>query len=169
MRPFKYSSRWKTDPRAAYIPGAAFASIFLIVCLIVGPAWSFEVIDTNDRTLSTAETQALTSSYPTHKASPTVVDSCLPLLKSIHHTSSTSAMDRNQRSAGKAAALGLVLGVRFALSPPAKAKPSAIQPRLGVWHISGATEDRSALAVSAYRQCQKEQALKAINEFRWAR
>ncbi len=168
MKTFNYSSKWKTDPRAAYIPGAVFASFLFVMFVFSSPAWSFEVSqDLNG--VSAAQKQALTSSSPSQSPSPVLADPCLPLLKSVHYDSSPSAMDRNQRSAGKAAALGLVLGVRFALSPPEKAKP-ANKPRLKVWQTSGASAgDRSALAVTAYRHCQKEQALKAISEFRWAR
>lgn len=112
---------WKTDPRAAYIPGAVLVSLILLLCLTVGPAWSFETFDgVQDQTVFDDSKQALTTSYPSQPSSPTMVDSCLPLLKSIHHTSPVPAMDRNQRSAGKAAAAGLIQGVRFALSPPQK-------------------------------------------------
>ncbi len=167
MKNFNYSNKWKTDPRTAYIPGVVLVSFIFILCIAVGPAWSFETIENHDGQALSAEQQALTS---THPSSPTVVDPCLPLLKSIHHISPTSSMDRNQRSAGKAAALGLVLGVRFALSPPAKTKSYADRPRLDLWQPVGVSAgDRSALAVTAYRQCQKDQALKAISEFRWAR
>ena len=165
MKNFKYSNKWKTDSRVVYLPGALLASFVLILCVVAHPAWSFESVDYSAQ--PHAQQQALTS---THPSSPTVVDLCLPLLKSIHHTSSTSSMDRNQRSAGKAAAVGLVLGVRFALSPPKKVKSYADRPRLDLWQPAGVSAgDRSALAVTAYRQCQKEQALKAISEFRWAR
>jgi len=167
MKNYRYSNKWKTDPRAAYIPGAVFTSFLIIFCLFAGPVWSFEASqDGYDQSVS----RTLTSSHPSQPPSPTVVDSCLPLLKSIHHISPPSAMDRNQRSAGKVAALGLVLGVRFALAPPTKTKSVAEKPRLDVWQTNGVRADnRSALAVSAYRQCQKEQALKALSEFRWAR
>lgn len=169
MKNIKYSSKWKTDPRAAYIPGVMFASFLIIFCLFAGPAWSFETSQGGyEVRVSERDVQALTSS-PSNASSPDVVDSCLPLLKSIHRISPSSAMDRNQRSAGKVAALGLVLGVRFALTPPQKTR-SAVKPRLDVWQLNGVQAgNRSALAVSAYRQCQKEQALQALNEFRWAR
>ena len=161
----KNSNQWKTDPRAAYIPGAVLFSFVMILCLIAGPAWSFEMGDSSYEHLDPYTQQ----NFTTNQSSPPVVDSCLPLLKSIH-TSPQSAMDRNQRSAGKAAALGLVLGVRFALSPPEKPGSYADKPRLNIWKVKGVSKDsRSALAVSAYRQCQKEQALKALSEFRWAR
>ncbi|MEM7650512.1 MAG: hypothetical protein AAF204_00320, partial [Pseudomonadota bacterium] len=134
--------------------------------LVAGPAWSFEASDDGfGQVQPSLQKQALINSEP---SSPTVADSCLPLLSA--HTSPQSAMDRNQRSAGKAAALGLVLGVRFALSPPKKVRSRADKPRLDFWQVSdSATDNRSALAVTAYRECQKEKALKAISEFRWAR
>lgn len=167
MKALLQSSKWKTDPRAAYIPGAALASFVIILCLVAGPAWSFETIEGNS---AFSAQENYTTTHPTSTSSPTVADPCLPLLKSIRQTPPTSAMDRNQRSAGSAAALGLVLGVRFALSPPTKTIPSKRKPRLDVWQpVNASGGDRSALTVSAYRNCQKDQALKALQEFRWAR
>ncbi|MEZ5815306.1 MAG: hypothetical protein R3E13_11410 [Alphaproteobacteria bacterium] len=167
MKFFNCSDKWKTDPRAAYIPGVLLVSFILVLCVAAQPAWSFETIESQKDTSASEQQQALVSKY---SSSPTVVDSCLPLLKSIHLNSPTSSMDRNQRSAGKAAALSLVLGVRFALSPPTKTKSYADRPRLDLWQPVGDNgENRAALAVSAYRQCQKEQALQAISGFRWTR
>ncbi len=48
----------------------------------------------------------------------TMDDSCPPLLKSIRHKPHESNIVRNQRTAGKAAAVGFALGDRFALGPP---------------------------------------------------
>ncbi len=160
MKTLKISSKWKTDPRIAYVPGVVLGSFVLVLCLVVGPAWSFE---TSHETLD-APVANLTST-----SSPSVADACLPLLDNIRQSSQSTAMDRNQRSAGKAAALGLVLGVRFALSPPNKAGLAPQQPRLDVWQHNDMGNQRSALAVTAYRQCQKEQALKAMGDFRWSR
>lgn len=101
-------------------------------------------------------------------------DQCLSLLRTIRYSSSDSALHRNknQHFAGKAAALGLVFGVRFALSPPHNHKvETRHKARLDLWTQKGRllTENRPALAVSAYRQCRKEKALQALNGFRWAR
>ena len=98
-----------------------------------------------------------------------VVDPCLPLLKSIH-TSPSITTERNQRSAGETANLGFVFGVRFALSPTPKAGAKRSKARLGFWHphtpIAG---DRNALAVKDYRDCRSKQAMDALNDFRWQR
>ena len=159
MKTLKYSNKWKTDPRTAYVPGVVIGSFVLVLCLLVAPAWSFETVNMNEH----AAFQAADTPTP----SPSVADACLPLLDTSSQSSQPSAMDRNQRSAGKAAALGLVLGVRFALSPPNKAGLKPQNPRLDVWQHADVSNDRSALAVTAYRQCQKEQALKALGDFRW--
>lgn len=102
-----------------------------------------------------------------HVPAPSVADSCLPLLKSIHLPPRKSVTDRNQRSAGKAAALGLVFGVRFALSPlktPKTVSPSKVNSRFDVWKAGSykSLENRSALAVTAYRSCRKQQALYSL-------
>lgn len=97
--------------------------------------------------------------------SPSVMDSCLPLLKSIHQISPNSVTDRNQRPAGNTADYALVIGFRLALDSahthsaytgkPAKA-------RLDVWQPAMAGGDRYALAVSSYYRCQKDQAFDAL-------
>ncbi len=109
--------------------------------------------------------------YVTNSPPPSVVDSCLPLLESIHHTSPSLATDRNQRSAGNAAPLGLVIGVRLALSSPKKTTSSrSNQARFGFWQpLESMKGDRRALSVADYRDCQKKEAMKALGEFRWKR
>ncbi len=128
-------------------------------------AWAFEAQDPAN--VFEAENISLASD----PLSPSMADSCLPLLKSIHQIHSASAMDRNQRSAGKVAALGIFVGVRFALGPKEIAKSNRNRKaRLDVWQTTGnIVDDRHALAVSDYRSCQKEKALKALSDFRWKR
>src|SRR5687768_6059378 len=54
---------------------------------------------------------------------PANEDSCSPLLKSVRNfTPPSSATDRDRRSAGQAAAIGLVFGLRFALGPKETAR-----------------------------------------------
>lgn len=96
--------------------------------------------------------------------SPSVTDSCLPLLKSIRHTNPPSVTDRNQRTAGTAAALGLVMGLRYALTPPIlqDQKPLALQ-RTGQTAVQTPAASSRALAIAAYRNCRKDHALRALD------
>jgi len=98
-------------------------------------------------------------------------DSCAPLLKSVRNfTPPPSATDRDRQHAGQAAAIGLVFGLRIALGPKETArsgrKDSSV--RLDVWQPR---DDNSmqAMAVSDYRRCKNDQALKALSDWRWKR
>lgn len=175
MKFFLKSTEWKTDPRAAYIPPAFIAIVFACALAISMPAWSFETYHAHINEFI-VEPSAQPQSVSAHKnerkafkkASPVQMDNCTPLLSSSY----PAHMDRTQRSAGKAAAIGLVFGVRFALTPPKKAKAGVTisQPQLDVWQPKAALgSDRSALAVAAYRECQKSHALQALNDYRWQR
>ena len=152
--------------RSVKLITAYLTALVLILSITAGTAWSFDIREAEQNLPLVSDNFSQEQSSPRSTA-----DSCLPLLKSIRHTTPPSAMDRNQRSAGKAAALGLVFGVRFALSPPEKATSSrSKRARLDVWQTSQATVgNRHALAVADYRACQKEQALKALSDFRWQR
>lgn len=147
-----------------------FLSILVILlALCAGQAWAFERIPAGEAGryidgAATHNTQDFSSS------SPVQTDTCLPLLN--RHASAGSAMDRNQRTAGKAAAVGLVFGIRFALKPSHEI--AASKPSLDIWSDDGGIEgNRSALAIADYRRCQKDKALKssiqALDEFRWRR
>ncbi len=171
MKSIINSTRWKTDPRAAFIPPAMMALLILGICVAAGPAWSFETYyghmsDVQPLSQNSESVATHSRDYTERKkASPVQVDTCLPLLSSSHPQFS----DRTQRDAGKAAALGLIFGVRFALTPPKKSKASETKATIGFWHPQPVTSGRSALAVTAYRECQKQEALQALNEFRWKR
>lgn len=171
MKSVLNSTKWKTDPRAAYIPPAFMAFFMFVICMASAPAWSFEsyhghidgveVMKSKEAALHRKE-----QSFKT--PSPSVqVDTCLPLLSSTMHP---HLPNRTQRSAGKAAAVGLIFGVRFALSQP-KTKVNSVgnSARLGLWGPKTIDGSRSALAVSAYRECQKDKALQALTDFRWKR
>lgn len=159
----------------------------IIVSFSSSSAWSFEAYHghLNDRIVDTPSATVTHASYHSSKLKTSSIladshtqgaaDTCLPLLTSIRHTSPQNAMDRSQRSAGKAAAVGLIFGVRFALTPPEMAqKTKKAKASLNVWQPEPVAQDRSntgnrsALAVAAYRQCQKQQALQALNA-RWSR
>lgn len=162
----------------------------LFILSFTEEAWSFETYHgrLNDQITSHAVTTP-TSYHPTRKSRSSgqqnsiladslktgAADTCLPLLSSLRHAPLHNAVDRNQHSAGKkAAALGLIFGVRFALSPLSSTASHAenTNARFDVWRPDSSTagsagiDNRSALAVAAYRQCQKKQALQALNSFR---
>jgi hypothetical protein len=93
---------------------------------------------------------------------------CLSLLTSAKNVSPKHSFDAGSRHhAGKAAvpvALGLFLGVRLALIPsPAPLKDQKLSQRLRIGpEIRGVSSHGNsyALAVAAYRKCQKEEFLK---------
>lgn len=98
---------------------------------------------------------------------PAATDTCLPLLKTIRRINPDTVAVRAQRPAGNTAALGFVLGVRFALGPVEHARSSRSRSpaSFNVWQPLDVTAgDHAALAVSAYRQCQKDRALAALRE-----
>lgn len=180
----------RTVRRLSRIMIVSFLAAIFVVAMLPQQAWSFEnyygrlndrIADPSPKAQVTshpaaAMPEATKNSILADSTQKGAADSCLPLLSSMRHAPSRSAMDRNQRDAGKAAALGLIFGVRFALQPSKTSNNSdASDARLGFWQPDtpqvGAKDDhnRSALAVVAYRQCQKEQALQALNDFRWTR
>lgn len=151
--------------RAARAVTHCTVALALMLFVSAGSAWSLDRLDSATGFDVSGDAPG-TSQLP----SPSMDDSCLPLLKSVHHTSPQSAMDRTQRTAGTAAALGVVFGVRFALGPKETAKSGRNNARLTIWQpTSGLAGDRHALAVADYRECRKEQALKALSDFRWTR
>jgi hypothetical protein len=152
--------------------------------IVAGQAHSFEtqMISAGDRT--DLRSSSFKNSAPSMKAS----DPCSPFLGSVSLKSSARydgggqdmVMDRTRRNAGKAAALGMMFGLRFALEPvryktaktaklrrvaneDSHSSPKASALQFDVWSADDVyRSNRSALAVSAYRQCQKERALKAL-------
>jgi len=161
--------------RAAKRLKTCAAAFSLITLISTGTSFAFTTYNGYQDVLPLKVKSVALESRLQYQPSSAVTDSCLPLLKTIRKTPSKSVTDRNQRSAGKVAALGLIFGVRYALTPPSspsapEAKTSEnIQGNFDVWHQNGGSltqNDRSALAVSAYRACQKKQALSALSDFR---
>ena len=143
-----------------HVVGSLSICIFTLV-LFGGSAWSFE----KTGSLFIADEPSKTThnvSYVQKKSSSSIVDSCLPLLKSSHHAPSKSAMERSQRSAGKMVALSVALGVRYALGPlenPALSH-TAYAPPTDRSSLPREMRNLRAIKVAAYRNCRKELALK---------
>ena len=151
--------------------GGALVALTLVLMISSGSSWAF-----NQRDKALQDPSAFSTYYSLHtsprsdiaqKSSSTVTDACLPLLKTIRHTPPAFATDRYQRTAGKAAVLGLMIGARFALSPAAKVQANDRKPvKDAVWHDIDTTQgdngDHYALSIVAYRQCQKQIALKQV-------
>ena len=170
---------FKTRGRAATNLKVCAVAASLIITISTGTSWAFTTYEGYDDVPPLKVKSVALEPRLQYQPSSAVTDSCFSLLKSIQKTPSKSVTVRNQRSAGKVAALGLIFGVRYALTPPgnvpvSKAKPSESNSNgeFDVWHYNGnsvSEDSRSALAVSAYRKCQKKEALSALNDFRWSR
>jgi len=140
-------------------------AIAAIMLVSYSPAWSFEQIMPG--MIKDGADQALPLIVmPSPPASSQ--DHCLSLLPSARFDGGPGqgqamAMDRDQRAvAGQAAALGLVVGVRFALGPKQVHRPGRNgRVQFGAWEPSN--NGAQALAVSAYRRCKNEQAINALS------
>ena len=164
-----------------------FSAIMVVSMLVAvfvlslgsGSAWSFESYygHMDDHKVPSASKTTLASyskysslSIRADSLKKAAAETCLPLLTSSGRFSPQNAMDRNQRSAGKAVALGLLFGVQFALTPTELASKGAkLKVHAGFWPIEDVSSEgaqdgsRNALAVAAYRRCQKKQALQALS------
>ena len=138
--------------------GALSFVIFLFV-FSVGTAWSY-VYDDGSRGFNVSH-----ETLPGNMTSSTAVDACTPLLNTLHHTPAKLAAVRTQRSVGKIAALGMVLGARYALEPKAQDDVSVINvDAILAHHVKTSRKPalHSAQTIVAYRNCLKNQALAQI-------
>ena len=133
--------------------------LIFVLAFSMNTAWSYESYQTPNN-----KNYGLTKTYSKKVPSSAVADMCKSLLKSNHHISPNSATVRNQRTAGKVTALGMLLGARFALDPKNnnthKSQPIRQHVRIKDGKILG--NDRSAQAIAAYRRCQKEYVLSQV-------
>lgn len=86
---------------------------------------------------------------------------CTSLLNTQIQMSSKTPVIRTQRSVGKVAALGLLLGVRFALEPKQNHSANVTIIDAPLMHQVKAV-DKTTKKVVAYRRCIKDQALSRI-------
>jgi hypothetical protein len=164
---------YMSGPRVAMLFGSLLLAVLLVVSLGARAAWSADFAPRFSPANGFLDFKAL--SLKSQSSPPLVLtDQCLPLLNSVV-LSPTSVSGPNQRPAGTAAALGLIMGLRYALSPtpPARIVRSPASSSLAELSPSSSSDTpkdhRSALAVQAYRQCQKEQALYNLQPYRWQR
>ncbi|MCB1591800.1 MAG: hypothetical protein KDI90_05030 [Alphaproteobacteria bacterium] len=163
---------YKSRVAVAYLVG-----FVLLLAFSAGNAWSYAFHGASlpladHSTLSSDRAQSYSPRESLNVPSSTNADHCLPLLKSIQPISSESALDRNQRTAGKIAALGLLFGVRLAPGPLERPGKAQAATNLQVkFSPDASTHNRAALSVVAYRKCRKQEALKELsrNHFRWSR
>lgn len=146
----------------ALVAASFLSSLFML--LVIGPSWAIEAIkiDPSPAALSAAETSPLTSTEPSVTDDP-----CRSLLNDIKHSSPASVTNGRRHEAGQAAAVGLILGFRFALGPKEVSGSNRSSVGLNVWRPQDT--GLQALAVSDYRRCKNEHALSALRELRWSR
>ena len=137
-------------------------SFTFILAFSMGTAWSYEgiykpIIKNNNASFPPAL-------HNTKVPPSTVMDMCKSLLKSTQHTSPHIPISGSQRTAGKIAVLGIILGARFALEPKSNENISvtSMKNHVPMHHKKALSKNRSAQAVVAYRRCQKEQALNKV-------
>ena len=134
------------------------AIIFSVMFSIGGNAWSYESYRTPFDYNVSRETL-----YKNPIPTSTIMDVCKSLIKTNSHIPSDSTKSRNQRKAGKLAALGIVFGARFALEP-VKSNANVVSPQRNlVRHDNKIKKSfRSAQSIAAYRKCQKEYILSKV-------
>ncbi len=111
----------------------------------IGGAWSYEGYSASINYDVSRET-SLSTAPPTSAYS--VANMCKSLLQSDQYSSPNSATDSSQRKAGKLAALGIILGARFAVAPS--------QASLNKHGAQANASARSARSIAAFRKCQKD-------------
>lgn len=154
----------KTDARSRRLRVRVFFAVVAVCVLGVSPAaWSFEVITTPRPAIDEA-----VAVMRAPEAAP-AGDSCLYILRNAQEREGLSERERYYRqSAGSAAAVGLVFGVRFALGPSEVNKAQRRVPEQAaafrVWEPRESTGSAQALAIADYRACRNEQALRALTD-----
>ncbi|MBL4588989.1 MAG: hypothetical protein JKY11_02780 [Alphaproteobacteria bacterium] len=150
-------------------------SVVVILTMPENPAHSMML--TGDQVLSDVSLLQGTRTKPSSVLAPVLSDPCLSLLHSASAPQRTGAYamnrsrSRSQSRAETTAALGLMLGVRFAIEPNNRHKAvelSALKPELFIQTLGSDSVEkqipRTTLSITAYRQCKKEYALKALSD-----
>lgn len=142
----KVSIRKITNSLSKNYKSGVLPVLAVVFTLSIGTAWSYENSNVSRETLYV----------------PPLVsaEQCNPLLNSAQNSPDTFGVDEDQRKAGKVAALGLILGVRFALEPTGTNQ--ATVPSFTKETSAEVPQERSAQAIISYRKCLKDQALSKL-------
>ena len=140
--------------------------ISAVTSIYSGPAKSFEL---NSLPLPKSSLYEAEVTNPMTTSAPAKEDPCLPLLQTVRQeTPVSTSLGRNEDNARKAAALGLVFGLKYAVGPKEIAKSKRLNKPTKIEQHHD-TNGVRALAVADYRRCKNENALKEISDWRWER
>ncbi len=158
----QYNSEFDTFSRCSVSLFKKYQSAFTLLVFLfvfsVGTAWSY-VYDDDYTDFNSVSHETLKFEK---RSSSAAGDVCTPLLNTLHHTPPTLSTARSQRSVGKIAALGMMLGARFALEPKLQDNASVLNVDAILEHHVKVTRKpalHSAQTIAAYRTCLKNQAL----------
>ncbi|MGH1378465.1 MAG: hypothetical protein ACRBB3_06555 [Alphaproteobacteria bacterium] len=115
-------------------------SFICVITFSIGTAWSYE----NMYRFSTKSSNVITKP---NKPLPAVTNLCKKFLKFAHKSTPQVIKSDSQRTVGKVAMLGIIIGARFVVEPNINND------------LSRNTDNHYAKAIAEYRKCQKEQAL----------
>lgn len=147
--------------RSALRYGSAVLAASVTLFAFSMNAASHEPLNSLERGLKKAAITDPSHDIPnSFKLPSTAAKQCNALLnKNQPQPPRTAAVD-NQRTAGKLVTISYLLGQRFALAPKINMKAKATVERLA--KARGTNSNRSALAIAAYRNCQKQNALSRL-------
>ncbi|NCC22029.1 MAG: hypothetical protein EOM26_06155 [Alphaproteobacteria bacterium] len=157
--------------RATRVLTTVLSIVVFALAFSAGSAWSLDnTLRMNDPALYSALTKP-DNKKPTPSS---VAEACLPLLQSSLSLPVSATDGRRSAGAAKVAVLGLVFGAQFALAPSTTRDGSASVVHYPSKALNMQSDDQidgasRVLAVAAYRNCVKKQALKELSSLRWER
>lgn len=133
--------------------------VVLVFIFTIGSARSY--VNDHERASAALLDVSHETSLTNYTTSSSNTGLCTSLLNTQIQMSSKTPVIRTQRSVGKVAALGLLLGVRFALEPKQNHSANVTINDAPLMHQVKAV-DKTTKKVVAYRRCIKDQALSRI-------
>lgn len=139
--------------KATHFASGVLLALALISTPVMSTAWSHQDFKLSLDKSESVSREAQTETHPSSVAA----ELCTPLLTTNQHISNTFSVDRSQRTAGKVAALGMILGARFALEQQDDREADAVMNITLERHVLKSKPAMfSAHSIAAYRQCHKE-------------